>query len=389
MRILLTTLGVVLVFVSAAQARPRRDETTIGGVRHIENPEAPAGIDVPRPTVLWRRGGPDDDFLFGNIVDIETGSAGTVYVLDKQNAGIHVFSNSGEHLRTIGREGEGPGEFLSAAGMFLGPGDVVHILQMFPPKIIRLAPDGTPLKNFQIPDIDGGFHQVYRGRAYKDRIFLAGGQELSKTGEQKRVKFLRAFDSTGRELAHYHDEVEFIRFDHMKYDERTWGNFVGRWSVASDGRVAAAVVFDDYRIVVWNPDGSVDRVIERPSFARLERSKDERDATQERFDRMIKWNRGASIKISPTHRTVLTLWYRESGQLWVLSSRGRWAQGEANRVTIDVFDTKGRFVSETRLVFDDAIQDDRFFVTKSGFYRLTEEMELVSYRLDNTRSTRP
>lgn len=52
--------------------------------------------------------GPD---VFGAITDVELGPDGNVYVLDQQAAEVRVFELRGEHVRTLGGTGRGPGEF--------------------------------------------------------------------------------------------------------------------------------------------------------------------------------------------------------------------------------------------------------------------------------------
>ena len=62
--------------------------------------------------------GPD---VFGDIRDIELGMGGELYVLDSQAAEVRVFGPEGQHLRTMGRQGEGPGELNRPAGLALDP----------------------------------------------------------------------------------------------------------------------------------------------------------------------------------------------------------------------------------------------------------------------------
>jgi hypothetical protein len=60
--------------------------------------------------------------LFSRISSIITDGAGRIYVLDAQTQEIRIFAPSGEHVRTIGGVGQGPGELTGgAAGLDWGP----------------------------------------------------------------------------------------------------------------------------------------------------------------------------------------------------------------------------------------------------------------------------
>jgi hypothetical protein len=52
------------------------------------------------------------DHVFGEVVDATLLPDGRIAVVDRQARSVSLFSADGELLRTIGREGEGPGEFL-------------------------------------------------------------------------------------------------------------------------------------------------------------------------------------------------------------------------------------------------------------------------------------
>lgn len=52
-----------------------------------------------------------ENYLFYRIRDVAVDRDGNIYVADMSNYRVQVFDRNGEYLRTIGRSGEGPGEF--------------------------------------------------------------------------------------------------------------------------------------------------------------------------------------------------------------------------------------------------------------------------------------
>ena len=59
----------------------------------------------------------------GSIADLLIGSDGVVYVLDHFNRVVQVFDQTGTHLRSIGSEGQGPGELGRPIALAWGPDD--------------------------------------------------------------------------------------------------------------------------------------------------------------------------------------------------------------------------------------------------------------------------
>lgn len=53
------------------------------------------------------------------------------------------FSAAGEHLWTVGREGEGPGEFVGLTEVVAGPGDTILTYDFRQRRFSRFAPDGA------------------------------------------------------------------------------------------------------------------------------------------------------------------------------------------------------------------------------------------------------
>jgi len=52
------------------------------------------------------------EYLFSSPKFISTDSKNNIFVADRNSAGIRIFNEKGEFIKTIGARGQGPGEFL-------------------------------------------------------------------------------------------------------------------------------------------------------------------------------------------------------------------------------------------------------------------------------------
>ena len=79
--------------------------------------------------------------LFSQISGIDINSAGQIFVADTDAVQVFVFSETGEFIRIIGREGKGPGEFTGINGISVGPGDSLFVLNWSPKHLSVFEPE--------------------------------------------------------------------------------------------------------------------------------------------------------------------------------------------------------------------------------------------------------
>ena len=104
----------------------------------------------------------DPTYQFGQIGFIAVDSRGEIYVTDLQTQNIRVFSPQGEHLRTIGRPGAGPGELSpGAAFVLIAPGDTLLVPDLQNRRVNRYLADGTSLGSFPIA-LERGLPAAFR-----------------------------------------------------------------------------------------------------------------------------------------------------------------------------------------------------------------------------------
>jgi hypothetical protein len=89
------------------------------GIKVIKNPEEPlyGEIKFELEEDLSIGNETDDNYLFYTVLDIDVDSKSNIYVVDERNFRIQKFDKSGKYLQTIGRKGQGPGEFELPTGI--------------------------------------------------------------------------------------------------------------------------------------------------------------------------------------------------------------------------------------------------------------------------------
>ncbi|MGD2122777.1 MAG: 6-bladed beta-propeller [Gemmatimonadota bacterium] len=103
----------------------------------------------------------DLDYLFGDIWGVTVDSHGRVFVLDFQEQRIQVYSPEGVYERTIGRRGEGPGEFMGGVSLLMGPGDTLLVQDNRLLRINRFAPDGSNAGSYRM-QLDDRHPQAFK-----------------------------------------------------------------------------------------------------------------------------------------------------------------------------------------------------------------------------------
>lgn len=368
-----------LLLASPATANWQGRFATEAGQTRVLNPETPAAGEVEAALrQLWRIGGGDEELLLGVVAEVLQDDAGRVYLLDSQLSEVHVLDAGGHWLRSLGRAGEGPGEFRNGSALFWAPGDQLGVIQAWPGKIVLLRKDGSPGDTFALPfRQDGGMQIASRGAGYADRIILSGSSWTGSAQQQQQISYLKAVDRGGRELATFHEAAQDVRFGGWEFQEEQFVDFQRRWAAAPDGRVAAALDFAAYRIHIWNADGGLERIIERPEFAAVCRSGEEKARLQTMFERFTRWNPRSTFKVSDVHQTVARLFFRDDGSLWVQSGRDQWRAPAGRFTSFDVFDREGRFTRRVHLRGDGNAVEDGLFLIGDRLYVVTDMLSAV------------
>lgn len=141
----------------AACGSPASLETTItvdsAGVEIITSDplrsDATCALD-PEPVFAAGDDETDDAQLFTSLRGIARLSDGSVAVADRTSGEVRVFSETGEHLRSMGGRGEGPGEFRDPWYIWVLPGDTLWVGDYRPWRFNVFSPDGQVSRAVQL-----------------------------------------------------------------------------------------------------------------------------------------------------------------------------------------------------------------------------------------------
>jgi hypothetical protein len=90
------------------------------------------------------------EYMFGEVGDIAVGRDGSIYVLDNKVPSIRQFDGKGAYVRTLGRKGQGPGEYESPGGIAVHPDGRVLLWDAGNWRVNVYAPTGEPAAHWPI-----------------------------------------------------------------------------------------------------------------------------------------------------------------------------------------------------------------------------------------------
>jgi len=152
---------------------------TESGVKVIKNPSEPLygeiELEIEEDLVLGSER--DENYIFYRVWDIAVNDQGDIYVLDSGKYRIQKYDKDGHYHQSIGRQGQGPGEFERPAGLYLDQKGNIYVLglskiHLFNPKgefIKSLVPQGF-ITAF-VPDGEGNIIAASYVRAERMRNF--------------------------------------------------------------------------------------------------------------------------------------------------------------------------------------------------------------------------
>ena len=95
----------------------------------------------------------DDKQWFSSVRGVGRLSDGSVAVADRTSAEVRIFAPDGRHLRSMGRHGEGPGEFQDPFVLWVLPGDTIWVGDYRPYRFVVFTAEGEWVRNVTLDPI--------------------------------------------------------------------------------------------------------------------------------------------------------------------------------------------------------------------------------------------
>ncbi len=335
----------------------------------ITAPAEPPLVETWTLEEVWRIDAEDPDApLMGVPKGGLVAPSGEFMLLDYQLSQVLVLSPEGEFVKTLSREGEGPGELNKPGSMFMVSDSILGIVQFYPAKIIQLLLDGTPLSTIQPAGGDAFWNQA---KIANGAIFVTGSvTDYSTPSGSKRPTrhFLSRISDEGETLHTFREKTVVTDWNNPLHDEAK-SFFSGNiWDICADGTLVIATNRDQYRLEFISAEGKLLRVIERPFTPHL-RTKEELADLKEGISYYTDGKKmDVKCRFLPNDGAIAGIDVHDDGTIWITSCYGKrnLPPGIARRY--DVFEADGTFRSEVQIAFDYDSERDGFNVMEDGSF---------------------
>lgn len=332
--------------------------------------------------------GPEAE-AFGFVVGIGTLPDQTLFVADGQQQVVRVFDPSGTHVRDIGRQGQGPGEFVGIWGIATTPNDELLVWDGSGYRVTHFDRSGQILNSFrpEMTALVGGPTRGVVVESNGDVLLRTAGARFRPTeGAQELVYGWLRFQADG----------QFV--DSLIPTRRQVDGFVSGFRIETVSTPSPLGYFvsgrtDEYAVFLPTADGQTLRIQGEPERVELHPEEAEQwERYGEVFDERMGWDSPPVPKFKPAFRTLAV---DAEGRIWVQRYVAAIRAPEHARALMegpsvewvepsvwDVLSPSGSYLGSVTLPlradFGEARGDKAWFILRGEF----DEQYVVRYRLE-------
>ncbi len=350
------------------------------GIRVVKNPAEPmyGELVLELEEDLSIGSVEDEKYMFYRIGDIAVDSQNNIYVLDRGNYRVQKFDKDGNYLQTIGRKGEGPGEFMRPFNIFLDELGNIYVMELR--KLHLFDPKGNYIKSVVPPMFIMGFAAEPEGNII--------GLGLISTAKAQNFG-IRALDSEGKitkNIAEYPGLTNVSKGDTLFSFTHSYRPQLAFYPVEKKGAVYGYGA--EYKLIVTDFSGEASLIIEKDeppqSITRREKDKIIDDTLEETADNEGgRWPRdvveeGANF---PGHRPFFNdIATDDRGRIYVRKLKS--VLDESKEDEFDIFSADGYYLYTTKFTLSRGLIKGGFLYDTS-YSDETGEYKVIRYRIKN------
>jgi len=356
----------VMIVVSCSPGKKEWQGEIIekNGTTIVKNPQEPYYGEITLEIEEEFAIGNDEDpnYQFYRVAGIALDSHSNLYVLDSGNNRVQKFGDEGNYLMTIGREGQGPGEFTRISSVFIDDEDSAYISDQRRIQIFNSAGEyqesitfDNGINEFFI-DVDGNIitliiqNDEEGSRKYLVK-YTGDGKLIRKIDEFSDVQAVRSQDSSGRTVAfkayHQYNYWPYIFPITDRIFIYAYPSEYAMTVMSNTGEVISRIEKDEPPLVISTAEKNfiVNSIEERAS--QMGR-KPPRDVLL------------ASCQFPPHRPFFQGIFVDNTGRIYVRKSHS--VLDESDQVEFDIFSHEGTYMYKTFLPFSpDFTRKDRLY----------------------------
>jgi len=331
---LIMTLGLLQIFCLSGQMMAQKIKT-IEGVEVVENPERPkAPKGIPTQLIL------EEDFKIGDseveeemiaqVTFFVVDENESIYALDWKSNNIKMFDKNGKFVRTIAKQGQGPGEINFPSGLLITPDNELLVEDAGNRRLAYFTLEGEFLRNVSVADKTSLTNLVMDNEGnYLGRQFIV---------EEGKMSFeIRKFDKDLNSLFTI-EKIPFTMRDPLK-DKFNVFDFVQIYLFDPKDRIYYGNP-KKYEIQIFNPEG----ILKKKITKKFKPEKITEEDIEKILDRIPDTGFGVRERMEfPKEFPAYEAYTMDEGGRLIVRTYEK--AKEEDTVYLDIFDAEGKYIA--------------------------------------------
>lgn len=242
-------------------------ERDSAGIRIIDNPKPPEGSRLPwrigpEPTVSIGELEGEEPYMLYRVIDVATLSQGRIAIANRGSAEVRVFDALGDHLVSVGGQGEGPGELRRLWRVAPWPGDSILAWELGTSRFSVFGARGNYGRSFVTRSHDGPGER--RSLPFVDA--RSDGTIVYRLAGEADSTVIDIVDGEGvrsASLGAHLDEEIIVARGSRGYAERMPAAYTRELVTSLWGHLIVASPNNRYEIRAFRADGTLARIVRR------------------------------------------------------------------------------------------------------------------------------